>query len=203
MDNHILKLPFIFDKKKLIEDLSQVNESFLVKHPNTNYPTPLFSKMSYIPKILENFKTKIEAVRFMNLKANSQIKEHCDRESYLEKGFIRIHIPISTNEKVKFILDSIEEKLELGCCYYINADKPHCIENLGTTDRIHLLIDCKVNGWLKQLFYNQGFVEEKSLYNNHISDENIDDVIKNLKLMNTIVPDKLIKDFEKMRDRQC
>jgi len=42
--------------------------------------------------------------------------------------------------------------LREGECWYVNTSLPHRVANLGQTDRIHLVIDCEVNGWLRSFF---------------------------------------------------
>lgn len=121
-----LELPYLFDTKKLYDDLSLVFSDEWTAHPNTNaydgvwevtsltstngdtkniialenqeyQDTPLMKKTKYIKEVLKNFNTKIEAVRFMKLGANSIIKEHCDKGSCFEDGYARLHIPIISN----------------------------------------------------------------------------------------------------------
>jgi hypothetical protein len=38
-------------------------------------------------------------------------------------------------------------KMGGGECWYINANLPHSVSNLGGTDRIHLVMDWVVNDW--------------------------------------------------------
>jgi hypothetical protein len=35
-----------------------------------------------------------------------------------------------------------------GECWYLL----HCVHNRGTTDRVHLVIDCQLNPWLDEMF---------------------------------------------------
>lgn len=128
-----LKLPFSFPIDELIKDLSVVSSNEWTAHPNRQaysgvweissltspsgdskdivavenqeyIATGLLEKTSYIQTILNTFQTKIEAVRFMRLGADSIIKEHCDKGSCFEEGYARLHIPITTNDNVEFLL---------------------------------------------------------------------------------------------------
>jgi hypothetical protein len=36
-----------------------------------------------------------------------------------------------------------------GECWYLRLSDPHRVANRGETDRVHLLIDCRVNDWLR------------------------------------------------------
>jgi hypothetical protein len=42
--------------------------------------------------------------------------------------------------------------MEAGECWYVNVDLPHRVNNRGTTERIHLVIDCVVDEWLRDQF---------------------------------------------------
>ena len=42
--------------------------------------------------------------------------------------------------------------MQPGECWYINANLLHRVSNKGVTDRIHLVVDCLVNDWLRDLF---------------------------------------------------
>ncbi len=206
-----LQLPFEFDIKKLVSDLELVHSDEWVPHPNTQayegswtvsslssttgdmkqivaaenqeyFDTPLFHKTDYIKEVINTFKTKIEAVRFMRLGAGSVIKEHCDHGSCFEEGYARLHIPITTNDNVTFILNGEPHTMKAGCCYYIDAHNPHSVVNEGTCDRVHLLIDCHVNAWLKAIFLQHGFKEPYYKYGSKgITDENVEAVIASLK----------------------
>ncbi len=223
---NFLELPFEFNIEKLLSDLKLINKNDWVNHPNTQaydgawlisslksisgktrdivaienqeyFDTPLLQKMNYIQTILENFKTKIEAVRFMKLGANSKIKEHCDKGSSFEKGYARLHIPITTNENTHFILEGKKYKLKVGSCYYIDANNSHSVINEGDKDRIHLLIDCHINDWIKDFFIIGGFKETLHLYGNKdITDKNVDEVIKSLRILGDNNSLKLAENLE-------
>ncbi len=172
-NQNFLKLPFEFDVAKLTYDLASVSPDDWISHQNTSvydgswlvtsltstdgttqqivafenqeyYDTPLLKRTPYIQSVIEIFQTKIETVRFMRLGANSIIKVHSDRGSCFDDGYARIHIPITTNSDVAFILNGKKMKMNIGKCYYIDADAPHSVVNLGHSDRVHLLIDCHI-----------------------------------------------------------
>jgi hypothetical protein len=43
-----------------------------------------------------------------------------------------------------------------GECWYNDFNLPHSVANHGTTDRVHLVIDCVLNDWLRALFAASG-----------------------------------------------
>lgn len=112
--------------------------------------TPFLEGCPYLQQVLDSIPTEKLSVRLLNLKAGAAIKPHRDVELYFEKGEARIHIPVFTNSGVEFILDEQPLQMEEGSCWYINANLTHSLQNRGLTDRVHLVIDCKVNDWMQQ-----------------------------------------------------
>ena len=63
-------------------------------------------------------------------------------------------MPVRTNDLVTFSIWDDNKfkqdyKLETGKFYYTDVRKPHAVENLSDTDRIHLVMDCYVNDELR------------------------------------------------------
>src|SRR4029453_18434342 len=53
----------------------------------------------------------------------------------------RIHVPIATNPRVRFMIDGRPVSLQVGEAYEINNQKVHSVMNKGATDRIHFIFD--------------------------------------------------------------
>ena len=116
--------------------------------------TPLLEKCPYLQSILNFFETRKNAVRLMKLDAGGVIKEHSDHELSFEEGEVRFHIPVITNPGVEFYLQEEQVPMQEGECWYLNLSLPHKVKNAGATARVHLVIDCQVNDWVKALFSN-------------------------------------------------
>jgi len=114
--------------------------------------TPLLEHCPSVRSLLNSLQCELLAARLLNLKAGAVIKEHTDKELYFEKGETRLHLPIITNPFVEFYLDKERLLMQEGDCWYINANLPHRLANKGNSNRIHLVVDCKVNDWLKEVF---------------------------------------------------
>jgi quercetin dioxygenase-like cupin family protein len=128
---------------------------------NASYEdTLLLNEVPYVKELLQAIQADKMAVRLMNLKAGAVIKPHTDKELSFENGEARLHIPIFTNSRVQFILDGEQLVMNEGSCWYINANLTHSVANEGTTDRIHLVIDCKVNEWLQQLVHSERTIKK-------------------------------------------
>jgi quercetin dioxygenase-like cupin family protein len=56
-----------------------------------------------------------------------------------------------TNKRVEFYLAGERVPMHEGELWYLDFSQKHRVENNGTTDRIHLVMDCKVNDWLVEM----------------------------------------------------
>ncbi len=74
------------------------------------------------------------------LLAGGKIKPHRDSHPSFYHGH-RIHIPLTTNSRVRFMLDGRPYKMEVGQAYEINNQKLHSVMNKGTEDRITFIFD--------------------------------------------------------------
>jgi len=134
----------------------------------------------------------VMAVRFLNLQAGAVIKQHRDAELAFEKGEARLHFPIFTNADVEFYCENDRIFLNEGECWYLNANLPHNVSNKGATDRIHLVIDCKVNDWLKAIVESSGEIA----YKKEEVDQNMIKLIEELRYQNTETSNKLAAQLE-------
>jgi hypothetical protein len=114
--------------------------------------TALLRRCGYFREVLETLACPLQAVRLLSLHTGSKIAEHVDRALDFEDGEVRLHVPIATNDQLFFYLDGARLVMKPGECWYTNVNLPHSVENQGATDRIHLVIDCKVDDWLRKVF---------------------------------------------------
>lgn len=114
--------------------------------------TPHLSKHVYIKEVVDSFECEKVDVRLMRLNAGSNIKEHRDYDLGFEDGMVRLHIPVTTNPQLEFYLNKKRVVMLEGECWFLNFNYPHAVNNLGKTDRIHLVMDCIVNDWLTKFF---------------------------------------------------
>jgi hypothetical protein len=93
--------------------------------------------------ILERFYppggTIIRAVA-AKLVAGGIITPHLDSLPSFSYGH-RIHIPITTNKLVRFMIDGHPYRFEIGHVYEINNQKTHSVMNSGKEDRINFIFD--------------------------------------------------------------
>jgi len=110
--------------------------------------TEMLAHAPYVRQVLEEIKCEKESVRFLRLAAGAKIKEHKDYFIGIEDGVVRLHIPVITNPLIEFYLDDERVDMQEGELWYLNFGLNHRVENKSDVDRIHLVLDCKVNDWL-------------------------------------------------------
>jgi hypothetical protein len=147
-----------------------------------------------VRQLLDGIYCPIMSARFLNLKAGAVIKEHRDAELSFERGEARLHFPVQTNNLVEFYVNNIRLNMQPGESWYINANLPHRVNNRGTTDRIHLVIDCKVNDWLINVFADaeKHFFTEKD----NTTDTERRQIIELLRFQNTETSLKMANEME-------
>lgn len=74
------------------------------------------------------------------LKINGRIRPHRDSLHSFHIGH-RIHVPITTNPGVRFIIEGKPYQFEVGQAYELNNQKKHSVMNMGNEDRIFFIFD--------------------------------------------------------------
>jgi hypothetical protein len=74
------------------------------------------------------------------LLAGGRILPHRDSHPSFAAGH-RIHVPIITNPRVRFMIDGRPFQFEVGQAYEINNQKVHSVMNKGNADRINFIFD--------------------------------------------------------------
>ncbi len=121
--------------------------------------TDLFEKLPETNKLLKFFPCEKTSVRVLKLTPGSGIKPHSDEGLNFFDGFVRLHIPIQTNPDIEFIVAGEKLEMKEGECWFADFNQIHSVYNHGDIDRLHLVIDMKVNEWLKELFLKERIIE--------------------------------------------
>jgi len=74
------------------------------------------------------------------LLAGAKITPHTDKHPSFHRGH-RIHVPITTNPRVRFMIDGKPYQFRVGEAYEINNQKTHSVMNKGKDDRITFIFD--------------------------------------------------------------
>lgn len=141
--------------------------------------TEWLSLCPYFAEILHQFACEKIAVRLMSLAAGARILAHRDPGGGFEDGVARLHIPIITDPRIHFVIDGETVHFSAGHCWYMNANCLHAVTNPSPINRIHLVIDCIPNPWLREVFLNAGWRENAPAYygDTSVNDDNVAQII--------------------------
>jgi len=123
--------------------------------------TQLLKQCPYIQSVVDSFQCDKTSIRLMKLNAGAIIKEHTDHDMNMEAGEARFHIPVQTNKDVAFYIMEDRIPMLAGECWYLNLSLPHRVHNAGDEDRVHLVIDCLVNDWVKAFLNEPGAIRKE------------------------------------------
>lgn len=173
-----VRLPFRFDAEGLAIDAAALPLDAWVPHFNTNqyegdwsgaalrvadgsaldlYPDPtstsytdgaLLDRCPNVRAALAHLRCPLQTVRFLRLGPGSRILSHRDYRLGFADGEVRLHVPVTSDQRVRFTLDGREVPMAAGECWYLDLSRPHNVDNGADTCRVHLVIDCSVDGWL-------------------------------------------------------
>lgn len=74
------------------------------------------------------------------LLAGGRINPHFDSHPSFRRSH-RIHVPITTNNRVRFMIDGKPYRFDVGKAYEINNQLTHSVMNSGTEERITFIFD--------------------------------------------------------------
>ena len=115
--------------------------------------TPMLARAPALAEVIAAFCCPVEAVRLMRLTPGSAIHEHRDHDLDAAEGRARIHVPVTSNPNVAFLLNGTAVTMMPGEVWYLRLADPHAVRNDGACDRVHLVIDVRVNEWLEEMLY--------------------------------------------------
>ena len=110
--------------------------------------TRLLARCSGARAVIDHFRCPLLAVRFLRLGPGSRIREHTDLNLGFDDGEVRVHVPVSTDPAVEFLLGGRRVEMAEGEAWYLNLNLPHAVVNQGPGPRVHLVLDCVVDDWL-------------------------------------------------------
>jgi hypothetical protein len=113
--------------------------------------TPLLAASPGVQRFLADLRCPVQTVRFLRLRAGARIKEHRDHKLSHADGEVRLHVPVTSNAGVEFRVAGGAVDMAVGETWYLDLSERHAVTNGGTTDRVHLVIDCVVDAWLERV----------------------------------------------------
>src|SRR5204863_4619822 len=109
--------------------------------------TPYLKRTPALRAALRVLDCPLKAARLMRLTPGSRIREDDDYDPDTT-GTARLHIPVTTNDGVEFLLNKKRVPMLAGELWYLRLSEPHAVATRGATDRVHLVVDVRLNDWL-------------------------------------------------------
>jgi len=225
-----LKLPFKFDVEKLKGDLEKIqpdewqnhmsgeaykkrmrcvplysvdvrNDTIYGFDADANYlPSPILNRCHYFKEVIDRLKCEKAGVSLMSLAAGEEIALHADRNAAYDSGVIRIHVPIQTTPQLVFTVNGEQLHFSEGDCWYLNASCMHGVQNPSELDSVHLIIDCRKNEWLENLFKEAGFLHDAhpKYGDPTITDHNVHEIIAALEGVGSEIGVKMAAELQRI-----
>jgi hypothetical protein len=164
IESEFIRLPLSFDAERLLTEVKDLPRESFITHPldprnlaiilvsvggtvNDEFanegqmlPTPYLQACPYIQQVLAAFQTPISRTRLMIIPPGEKCALHDDICLHWYRR-TRIHVPIVTNEQVKFICNDRAIHMRAGEAWIFDNFLPHAVMNTGTSTRIHLVAD--------------------------------------------------------------
>lgn len=176
-----LRLPLSFDACLLQGDLKALREEMTVRQPgpfhdgawkgvaliarnsdmtdlgyqnddSTPSKTRALGACPYFERVIDTFECEKRGVRLLSLDPGGVIREHHDSTESVDFGFARVHIPIVTDPRIISVIAQRHYHWQPGEVWYGDYTFPHYVRNHTDVLRVHLMLDLRVNDWLKSLF---------------------------------------------------
>ena len=173
LNRPFLKLAIRFDAEALAAEVRALPESAWVPHP-TGFvgneavrlvspggeetdeiegpmgPTVSLNQCKYVRQIMAEMGGVWGRSRFMGLAAGREVPPHIDSHYYW-RTHLRIHIPVITNPDVLFTCGDETVHMAAGECWLFDSFRWHDVQNKGSQQRIHLVLDTVGGGRLPEL----------------------------------------------------
>ncbi len=122
-------------------------------------PTEWLARCPALTSFLASLPFTVEAARLLRLVPDGTIREQRDYDLRDCEGHVRLHIPLLTNDRVLFYIEQTLVESTAGECWRLDLSRRHRVQNLGTTPRVDLVLDCALNSWLESAL-GAGFVPQ-------------------------------------------
>jgi quercetin dioxygenase-like cupin family protein len=173
-----LRLPARFDDRLLEQDLAAIDAGWWANHLSDYHdgnwqsislyaprgdrsnqfsfggdfaPTEALSRCSYLPQVIDALPGRKSRVRLLRLRPGGRIYEHSDPLHQIDRHLVRLHVPIQTSVDVDFRVGGMRLEMRPGETWFVDVRFRHSVENRGTADRVHLVVDAIANDELTRL----------------------------------------------------
>ena len=95
----------------------------------------------YFWEVAEHFAARMNRVRLLRLRPGGHILRHSDPLHEIDGGLVRLHVPITTNPEVHFLVNDRRVRMQPGETWHVDVRFPHEVINRGEESRVHLVLD--------------------------------------------------------------
>lgn len=170
------RLPVSVDLTLLLQALAQIDSTAWTAHFNTGYYQGDWSGVALIAPAdawvelgpgsgaavkrqawiedvrwataLSGLDLDIRTARLLRLGPCGRIHEHRDYDLDGPEADRRLHIPLLSPPEVDFMLDGQRIPMQAGELWFLDLARRHSVDNWGSAERVHLVLDCRPNDWL-------------------------------------------------------
>lgn len=114
--------------------------------------TRWLDQLPYLAQILDSVPAPLNAVRLMALGPGAVSNPHSDPKYRLDRGIVRLHIPIVTDPGAVLVLDGVEHCWQPGSLWFGDFSREHLVRNTSETTRVHVVIDALLTAELAAWF---------------------------------------------------
>ncbi|MFD7537551.1 aspartyl/asparaginyl beta-hydroxylase domain-containing protein [Streptomyces sp. NPDC059819] len=121
--------------------------------PQTFAATHWLDQLPYLGQILDSLPAPLNAVRLMALGPGAVSNPHSDPKYRLDRGIVRLHLPVITDPGAVLVLDGVEHCWQPGTFWYGDFSREHLVRNTSTAvTRVHVVIDALLTADLAAWF---------------------------------------------------
>ncbi|MFF4755539.1 aspartyl/asparaginyl beta-hydroxylase domain-containing protein [Streptomyces sp. NPDC002514] len=115
--------------------------------------TRWLDQLPYLAEVLDSIPAPFNAVRLMALGPGAVSTAHSDPKYRLDRGIVRLHIPVVTDPGAVLVLDCVEHCWQPGELWYGDFSREHLVRNTSeTVTRVHVVIDALLTADLAAWF---------------------------------------------------
>lgn len=114
--------------------------------------TSVFEQVPYIQEILDGVPGNHRQISLLALEPGGSSHVHRDYPSGFAFGWIRLHLPITTNDRCGTTINDTRYHWDSGELWYGDFSLLHHVANEGTTTRVHLVMDIEVSPEVTDIF---------------------------------------------------
>ncbi|KUF17347.1 aspartyl/asparaginyl beta-hydroxylase domain-containing protein [Streptomyces silvensis] len=108
--------------------------------------------LPYLAEVLRSVPAPMNAVRLMALGPGAVSNPHRDPKYRLDRGMVRLHLPITTDPEAVLVLDGVEHCWQPGELWYGDFSREHLVRNTSRATRVHTVIDVLLTAELAAWF---------------------------------------------------